>query len=322
MQRMPNNALEVEGLTKSFGDFRAVDQIGFAVPRGSVIGLLGPNGAGKTTTIQMLMGTIELTSGSIRYFGEDFAHNRLACLQRINYTSAYNELLGAISVRENLAVFANLYGLKNPRRKISQLVELFEIGDFLNKTFSHLSAGQRTRVSIAKALLNDPELVMMDEPTASLDPDIADKVISMIETARHERRLSILFTSHNMSEVARICDEVILLDHGKIIRMATPRTLASEIRHPVVSFHFDGPPAVVTRHLHSLGTEATLNTDKHVTVEVENHRLSSVIGSLDRLPGITVTDVDIRKPDLEEAFVHFSRRQRPNAISDYCEGEV
>ena len=226
---MPNPILEVKNLVKKFGAFTAVDGISFAVPKGKVVGLLGPNGAGKTTTIHMLLGITLHSGGSINYFGNDFTKHREACLQRMNFVSSYNSLQDRISVGENLLVFAQLYGIPHAQKKINELIAYFEMSEFVNTKYLYLSSGQRTRVNLAKALLNDPELILMDEPTASLDPDIADKTLSLIEHLRRTRNLSILYTSHNMQEIARICDEVIFLDHGKIVAHDTPMNIAQRV---------------------------------------------------------------------------------------------
>lgn len=307
MQHMSTAALEVTELTKDYDGFRAVDNISFSIPNGAVIGLLGPNGAGKTTTIQMLMGTTLPTSGSIKYFGQDFAKHRQACLQRINYTSAYSELQSRITVKENLLVFAGLYSVKKPMNKIQELAEYLEITELLNQRFRTLSAGQKTRVNIAKALINDPELLMMDEPTASLDPDIRDKVMSLIEALRKTHNKSILFTSHNMDEVTRICDEVIFLDHGQILRQSTPQKMAEEVDRPQLHISFRGSLDVVKAQLAKLADEIRVESDDHVSIVIDTAHIPAAIASLDNLADITVTDIDIRKPTLEDAFLLFTR---------------
>lgn len=212
--------LEVAGLTKRYGSFTAVDSIDFQVKRGEVVGLLGPNGAGKSTTIQMLLGLLTPTTGHIKYFGKDFAAHRLEILSRINYLSAFNTLQEKITVDQNLQVFAIAYDVKNPVQKIDELLDYFGVMQLKKACYNDISAGQRTRVNLAKAFLNDPELLLMDEPTASLDPDIVDKVLGMIEHLKKERQLTILYTSHNMQDVERICDKVIFLAHGKVVRQA------------------------------------------------------------------------------------------------------
>ena len=219
--------LEVKDLYKRYGSFTAVDGIDFSIKRGEVVGLLGPNGAGKSTTIQMLLGLLTPTAGHIQYFGLDFQKDRMEILHRINYLSAFNTLQEKITVEQNLRVFAQAYNVKNPRQKIDELLEYFGVSQLKNENYSDISAGQRTRVNLTKAFLNDPELILMDEPTASLDPDIVDRVLTLIEDLKKERKLTILYTSHNMQDVERICDSVIFLAHGKIIRQARTKDLPS-----------------------------------------------------------------------------------------------
>jgi ABC-2 type transport system ATP-binding protein len=217
--------LEVNNLKKQYGTFTAVDGIKFSVTKGEIIGLLGPNGAGKSTTIQMLLGLLTPSSGRISYFGMDFNHHRQAILSRINYLSAFNTLQEKITVEQNLRVFADAYDVKQPIKKINELLEYFGVSQLKKKRYVDISSGQRTRVNLTKAFLNDPELVLMDEPTASLDPDIVDKVLTMIEDLKKQRQLTILYTSHNMHDVERICDRVIFLAHGKIVREAYTKDL-------------------------------------------------------------------------------------------------
>lgn len=222
---MTETVLEVKGLTKHYGSFIAVNSIDFDIKRGEILGLLGPNGAGKSSTIQMLLGLLTPSAGQIKYFSKDFTKHSIEVLHRINYLSAFNTLQQRSSVQENMNVFAVAYGVKNSKRKISELLDYFGVAHLSGERYQNISAGQRTRVNLAKAFLNDPELVLMDEPTASLDPDIVDKVLGMIEQFKRERQLSILFTSHNMHDVERICDRVIFLSHGKIVEQAAPRDL-------------------------------------------------------------------------------------------------
>jgi ABC-2 type transport system ATP-binding protein len=304
---MSNSVLEVEKLTKRYGDFTAVDGISFVIPKGEVIGLLGPNGAGKTTTIQMLMGITLPTSGAIRYFGMDFATNHQRCLQRINYSSAYNQLQERITVHENLMVFAKLYALREPKKKIAELADYFGITDLLKQRFITLSAGQRTRVNLAKSLLNDPELIMLDEPTASLDPDVRDRLMSLIESMRKERNISILYTSHNMDEITRLCSQVIFLGNGVIRHHASPQELTDEVFDPSVALHFHGDGAALVQLLHRQGVQAELDGDV-VTMLIDTPELPRVLGSLQELPDLRVVDIDIRKPTLDSVFLHYAKR--------------
>lgn len=220
-------AIEVTQLTKRFGDVTAVDQLSFTVATGESLGLIGPNGAGKTTTIHLLLGLTAPTSGQARVFGLDVARHRRAVLQRVNFSSAYTALPTNLSVWENLHVFARLYGLRRPRAKILTLLDLFGIPEVLHRMTGALSSGQLTRLNLCKALLNDPEVLFLDEPTASLDPAIATKVRDTLQALQRERQVTLIHTSHNMAEVERLCDRVVFLLHGRILTQGTPQDILS-----------------------------------------------------------------------------------------------
>ena len=222
---MSGPVLEVEALTKRFGKFTAVDAVSFSVARGATAALLGANGAGKTTTIAMILGLLLPSTGSVRIFGSDLAANRYALLPRMNFSSPYTDLPHRLTVRENLTVYARLYSLDGVRRRIERLAETLDLGDFLKRPTGKLSAGQRTRVALAKALLNDPELLLLDEPSASLDPDTADWVRGVIERYRAETGATILLASHNMAEVERLCDDVLVMAGGRIVESGTPAAM-------------------------------------------------------------------------------------------------
>ncbi len=217
--------LEVHDLTKRFGDLRVVDGISFSLERGEMLGLLGPNGAGKTTTIQMLLGLITPTSGTIRMFGMDLAEHRQQILQRVNFSSTYVSLPYSLTVRENLLVFGRLYGIRNLTRKVEETIDLLDLRAKANRPSKELSSGQLTRLHLAKALLNDPELLFLDEPTASLDPDVADRIRKLLLRVRAERQLSILFTTHNLREMEQLADRVVFLNQGHILATGTPRQI-------------------------------------------------------------------------------------------------
>ncbi len=212
----PAAVIEADGLTKRFKNVTAVDGVSFAVAKGEILGLLGPNGAGKTTTIQMLLGLTTPSAGSARIFGKDVRTERRAVLQRVNFSSAYVSLPYNLTAWENLNVFAKLYGLRRPRQKILGLLELFEIPHALDRVTGALSTGQLTRLNLCKAFLNDPEVLFLDEPTASLDPDAADKVRRALRRLQRERGVTMLYTSHNMREVEEMCDRVIFLSRGRV----------------------------------------------------------------------------------------------------------
>jgi ABC-2 type transport system ATP-binding protein len=218
----PDILLEARDLTREFDGVKALDAFNFQLHRGEVLGLLGANGAGKTTTMNMLLGLTTPTSGSIEAFGMDFQKHRIEVLRRANFSSAYTALPGNLRVWQNLLVFSKLYGVKNPKEKIASLLELFEISELRTRVTGQLSAGESTRVNLCKALLNDPELLLLDEPTASLDPDIADKVRKTIRKVQAERGIGILYTSHNMKDIEEVCDRVIFLHKGKVVAEGTP----------------------------------------------------------------------------------------------------
>ncbi len=219
--------VEVKGLTKEFGPIRAVNDISFEMYEGEILGLMGPNGAGKTTTLQMLLNLTYQSSGTVKILGMDYKGHREEILSRINFSSSYISLPYALTVKENLLVFARLYGVKGAGAKIDALLKLFEIDDIAHTNTRRLSSGMITRVCLCKSLLNDPEILFLDEPTASLDPDIADKTRSLLRRIRDERGLSVLYTSHNMEEMAELCDRIIFMNKGNILATGTPDEILS-----------------------------------------------------------------------------------------------
>lgn len=217
--------LSARDLTREFDGVKALDAFNFTLRRGEVLGLLGANGAGKTTAMNMLLGLTTPTSGEISVFGKDLAKHRVEVLGRMNFSSAYTALPGNLCVWQNLRVFARIYGVKNPKQKIAELLQLLEIEYLHDRVTGQLSAGESTRVNLCKALLNDPELLLLDEPTASLDPDIADKVRKVVRRMQKERGIAILYTSHNMRDIEEVCDRVIFLHKGKVVAEGTPKEI-------------------------------------------------------------------------------------------------
>ncbi|MBU6389984.1 ABC transporter ATP-binding protein [Patescibacteria group bacterium] len=217
--------IAVNNLRKEFSGVAAVDGVSFNVYEGEICGLLGPNGAGKTTTIQMILDLITPTSGEIQVFGLPMKRHREEILGKMNFSSPYVSLPGNLKVSENLKTFARLYGVKDVNGKIAELVDFFEIRELLPKMTSSLSTGQLTRLNLTKALLNDPKLLLLDEPTSSLDPDIADRTRKMLLKIRAERGVTMLYTSHNMAEVEEICDRVIFINHGEVKDEGTAEAL-------------------------------------------------------------------------------------------------
>ncbi len=222
---MTSSAISVQGLTKVFDKTSAVDNIDFDIKHGSITALLGGNGAGKTTTLAILMGLMLPTSGSIAILGRDMLRERTSILPYINFSSPYVDLPQRLTVRQNLTVYGHLYGVPEIKRRIEELSAELQVGPFLNRKYGSLSAGQRTRVSLAKALLNSPQLLLLDEPTASLDPDTADWVRTLLLAYQKNSGATLLMASHNMYEVERMCHDVIMLRKGRIVDRGSPRHL-------------------------------------------------------------------------------------------------
>ncbi len=223
--RTPEPAVAVDRLAKVYKTATAVDGISFSLPAGSITGLLGGNGAGKTTTIAMLMGLVSPTSGTIRVLGAAMPRQRYRVLARMNFESPYVEMPMRLTIRQNLNVFGRLYGVDALGERIARIASELELTDLLDRPTGKLSAGQKTRVSLAKALINTPDLLLLDEPTASLDPDTADWVRARLERYRHEHGATLLIASHNMAEVERMCERVIIMKTGRIEDDDTPANL-------------------------------------------------------------------------------------------------
>ena len=215
-------AIVVDQLTKTFRDITALNNLSLSVAKGEIVGLLGPNGAGKTTTLQLILGLTTPTTGSIHVFGLDLQKHRRAILQRCNFSSAYIALPSNLTAWENLNIFARLYNVPNRRRKIDEMLELFEIPQVRNRVTGALSSGQLTRLNLCKSFLNDPEVLFLDEPTASLDPDIGEKVRTTLGNIQRERGVTMIYTSHNMREVELMCDRVIFLSRGNVVAEGSP----------------------------------------------------------------------------------------------------
>jgi ABC-2 type transport system ATP-binding protein len=221
----PGVPAELRGLTKTYGAVTAVDHISFTLREGTTVALLGGNGAGKTTTIAMLLGLVMPSAGEVRVFGEDVSRHRGRVAHRMNFQSPYVDLPARLTVRENLTVYAGLYGIANAAERIAFVAEDLQIAPLLDRATGKLSAGQKTRVGLAKAFLNAPELLLLDEPTASLDPDTADWIRAKLKDYAASRGATLLIASHNMAEVERLADRVILLHQGRVIEDETPASL-------------------------------------------------------------------------------------------------
>jgi ABC-2 type transport system ATP-binding protein len=267
---------------------------------------LGPNGAGKTTTIQMLLDLITPDAGTISYFGKEFPKEREFVLSRINFASAYTKLQSRMTVMQNLIIYAGLYQVANPKERIAELLELLEVSAIADSLFWHLSSGQKTRVILVRALLNKPRLLLMDEPTASLDPDIAIKVVELVEQLQKKEQVSILYTSHNMQEVEQLCDRVMFLDHGKILIEDTPLGLTKRVGNSKLILTFDGERALVKKYLDE-GSYAYVFPRSHlVEISVAESDIAKLLFGFAK-EKIWITNIDVEKPDLEDVFLSIAK---------------
>ena len=219
------NLVEVKNLKKNYSSKEAVKDISFNIRENEILGLLGPNGCGKTTTIGMLLGLLKPTDGEIRIDNMNFETNRIEILSKINFISPYIELPKKLTVKQNLIVYGKLYNIKNLQKRIEYLTEKLRLAELLHRITGELSSGQKNRASLAKALINAPQVLFLDEPTASLDPEVGDFVRSFLETYKQENKISILLASHNMNEVSRLCKSVLMMKNGQIIDKGSPKSL-------------------------------------------------------------------------------------------------
>lgn len=299
---MAKAILEVTGLTKRYDAYTAVNDISFSIGEGEIVGLLGPNGAGKTTTIQMLLDLVTPTAGNISYFGRHFPKEREYILSRINFASAYSHVQSRMTVLENMIIYAGLYEIQNSTKKIKELLDLLEIGSLVNELFWHLSSGQKTRVILAKALLNSPKLILMDEPTASLDPDIANKVVELIQSLQKKEGVSILYTSHNMEEVERLCDRVMFLSHGNIVAEDTPLGLTKRVGNSQLVLTFDGKQDSITKYLSGYKHSFRFMRKHVVEIMLPEKEIPKVLFGFAK-EKIWITDIAVEKPNLEDVFL-------------------
>ena len=223
-----NTLVSVNNLSKNFSSFEAVKEISFSINESEILGLLGPNGCGKTTTIGMMLGLLKPTSGEVIINGLNVEKNRINLLKKMNFISPYIELPKKLTVKENLMVYGKLYSVNNINNRIDYLAETLRLNEFINKKTGELSSGQKNRVSLAKAVVNDPDILLLDEPTASLDPETGDFVRTFIEKISSEKKMSILLASHNMNEVKRLCKNILMMKDGKIIDRGTPSEIINK----------------------------------------------------------------------------------------------
>lgn len=308
---MQNTVLEVKNLTKKFGNFTAVDNISFSLKKGEILGFLGINGAGKTTTIQMLLGMLEPTSGEVFYYGRPLKGNKSEIMEEVNFSTTYTSLPDRLTVRENLTYISYLYSIKNRKERIEKIVKIFNIENLIDKRMMQLSAGQKTKVNLAKSFLNFPKILLLDEPTASLDVETAKEVRKLLLEERERFNLSMLFTSHNMNEVEEVCDRIIFINQGKIIANDTPRNLAKSIQISHLEL-------VIQQDLEKLEKYCK---EKHFNFQNRKHSIiidipeKNIAGFLQEIgkEGITYLEISIEKPSLEDYFLQVAGGNNENS---------
>ena len=304
-----DRVLSVNKLKKAYGKkkpFIAVNEISFHLNQGEILGLLGPNGSGKTTTIQMLLGTLSLTSGTIHYFGEEFPRHRSKILQSVSFASTYTSLPYVLTISQNLNCIGHFYGVKDIQKKTAPLLERFGIYDKKDQPVSSLSAGQVTRLMLVKAFFTEPKIVLLDEPTASLDPDVSMDVCKFLLEQREKTGLSILFTSHKMDEVTELCDRTIFLKNGKIIADDLPEKLARsvskfELRLTIV----DGMKrTVLLAHKMNLRHQIEHRT---ICIALDESEIPRFLNELMQ-NGVSYAGIKIKEPSLEDYFLKIAEK--------------
>jgi ABC-2 type transport system ATP-binding protein len=298
---MIQDVLEVRNLTKKFKDFVAVDDISFELRHAEVLGLLGPNGAGKTTTIQMLLDLMTPSSGTINYFGKDLKRHREEILKEVNFSSTYVSLPWFFTVNEILDVFARLYEVPDRKKRIAKLLEEFEIDHLRKRQYFMLSAGERTRLLLTKAFLNYPKIILLDEPTSSLDPDIAVKIRKFLIKERDEYNVSVLLTSHNMAEVEELCDRVLVIKSGKIVVSGTPSSLTQTISECSIELNLDNAKKA-SEFFNARQINFEINKSRF-KIKMDEKKISGFLSLLSS-EDLEYTEISIFKPDLEDFFLN------------------
>jgi ABC-2 type transport system ATP-binding protein len=306
--------LVVQHLTKTFppekkggNPFTAVDDISFELKEGQILGLLGPNGAGKSTTITMLLGTLSPTTGSIQYFGRDFARHKSQSLQHVTFASTYIKMPWRLTVWENLKVYGTLYNVQGQvfEHRMERFLKFFGVWDQRHKTMNMLSAGQITRIMLSKAFLPYPKIVLLDEPTASLDPDIAHEVRKFVKLQRQEHGVSILYTSHNMDEVTDVCDEVMFLKKGKIIAVDKPLNLARSVSTARMRLLVKDGLKRIRKFARAQNLPVTVR-GREAVIEIDEQAIAQFLAKLAG-ENISYSQIAVDKPTLEDYFLQMSK---------------
>lgn len=284
-------------------EFVAVDSISFELREGEILGLLGPNGAGKSTTISMLLGVLTPTSGSILYGEKDFSKHRSDILQHVAFASTYIKMPWRLTVMENLTVYGLLYGLttRQLNERAEELLQYFGVWNQRNKTMNQLSAGQITRIMLAKAFIPKPKIVLLDEPTASLDPDVAHEVRAFVLEQQKKYKTSIIYTSHNMDEVSDVCDRVIFLNKGTVVAEDTPENLAASVSTAHMRLRVKDGLKRIERFSNERGLSSKID-GREIEVAIDEHAIAQFLQQL-ASEGIEYTQIAISKPTLEDYFL-------------------
>lgn len=307
---MKQDVLVINNLIKRFGKetnaFTAVDNISFSIQEGEIIGLLGPNGAGKTTIIQMLLGVLTPTSGDIIYFGKNLRDYREELLEKVNFSTTYTNLPWRLTVWENLTWVSYLYNIHNRKKRVDDIIEAFRLQELTKKSIADLSAGQKTRVNLAKSFINYPKVLLLDEPTASMDPDIASYLRELILEKKNEHTMSIVWTSHNMAEVEEMCNRVVFLNKGKIIANDTPYKLAKSIETAHVELIIrDGLKRAI--EFCEKKNISYLVEKRAIIVDVKEREIAEFLRELME-KGIIYDEISIEKPNLNDYFLEVAKQ--------------
>lgn len=299
--------LEVKKLTKSFHQTPVIKGINFNMAEGEILGILGPNGAGKTTTLQMILGILTPTSGSVHIFGKDIAKHKSEILEHVNFSSTYVDLPWRLTVKENLTWSSFLYDIPDRRKRLSQIIELFRLEKIWKMPVAALSAGQKTRVNLARSMINFPKLLLLDEPTASLDPEVASYIREFFSEQRRKFNKSIILTSHNMSEVENLCDRVLILKDGMVFDIDTPANLARKMHDSVLHLRIIKNNTKLASILRSSHLDST--TEGGVTtIKIEETSLPKFLSLLSQNK-IEYSEISIDKPSLEDYFLSVARKK-------------
>lgn len=305
---MQNNALEVKNLTKKFADFTAVDNISFSIKEGEILGLLGPNGAGKTTTIQMLLGVLTPTFGEVVYFGKNLNQYREEILEQVNFSSTYTNFPWDLSVKEVFTYISYLYTIEDRKKRLEKIFSIFRLENLFDKQIHQLSAGQLTRVNLAKAFINFPKVLLLDEPTASLDPDVATYIREFLLSERKKFNVSIILTSHNMSEVEEVCDRVIFIDKGNVIADDTPESLAKSIEISHIELSMKNGKEKAIQYCDSKNIPYRID-GHYIIADVKETEIPNFLKDL-MSKGIFYNEISIEKPTLEDYFLQVVQKQK------------